>query len=499
MHDGEVVTKVREVDNPHRGVASRSADGCAGDTRRRRDFGTEFLKDGRELSWLEAMALFKDKSGRPGPATWEGGDVPAGQADFPVGGVSWFEAAAYAKHAGKSLPTVYHWTRAAEGGASPLIVAGSNIESQGPAKGSTTLGMSPFGVFDLSGNVREWCQNEGGSGRYILGGGWSDPAYLFNLPYTQNPFDRSEINGVRLVRYLHQEPDLALAMQPLQSTSRDFSKETPVSDVVFDGFRRMYDYDHTPLNAKVESRDTSSADWTLEKVTFDAAYGNERVAAYVYLPRSHSPPFQSVVFFPGAIALYTRSSAGLFPARWFDFFIKNGRAVIWPIYKSTYERGDDLKSHRVAETILYRDHVLMWAKDMRRAIDYLGTRSDIDTTRLAYYGISWGGYLGGLLPAVEPRFKASVLFVAGLEMERGRPEVEPINFLPRITIPTIMLNAKYDQIFPTETSQKPFFQLLGSPPDRKRYVVYEGGHILPRAQLIRESLDWLDKYLGPVK
>ena len=92
-----------------------------------------------------------------------------------------------------------------------------------------------------------------------------------------------------------------------------------------------------------------------------------------------------------------------------------------------------------------------------------------------------------------------MLFVAGLEMERGRPEVEPINFLPRIKIPTIMLNAKYDQLFPTETSQKPFFRLLGSPPDRKRYVVYEGGHILPRAQLIRESLDWLDKYLGPVK
>jgi hypothetical protein len=62
-----------------------------------------------------------------------------------------------------------------------------------------------------------------------------------------------------------------------------------------------------------------------------------------------------------------------------------------------------------------------------------------------------------------------------------------------------MLNAKYDQIFPTGTAQKPFFQLLGSPPDRKRYVVYEGGHILPRTQLIRESLDWLDKYLGPVR
>ena len=278
---------------------------AAGGYQKREYWDRQFVKDGRQLSWGEAMALFKDKTGRPGPATWEGGSFPAGQADFPVGGLSWYEAAAYAKFVGKSLPTIYHWTRAAEGGATPLIVAGSNIESQGPAKGSTTLGMSPFGVFDLSGNVREWCENEGGSGRYILGGGWSDPAYMFNIPYTQNPFDRSEINGVRLVRYLYQEPNMALAMQRVESTSRDFSKETPVSDVVFEGFRRMYDYDRTPLNVKLESRDTSSADWTVEKVTFDAAYGNERVAAYLYLPRNASPPYQTVVFFPGSIALIT--------------------------------------------------------------------------------------------------------------------------------------------------------------------------------------------------
>ena len=354
---------------------------AAGGYQKREFWNHEFLKDGRQLSWAEAIALFKDKTGRPGPATWEGGDVPSGQADFPVGGLSWYEAAAYAKFVGKSLPTVYHWNRAAEGGATPLIVAGSNIESQGPAKGSTTHGMSPFGVFDLAGNVREWCENAGGSGRFILGGGWSDPAYMFNVPYTQSAFDRSEINGVRLVSYLYEEPNMALAMRHVESTSRDFSKETPVSDAVFDGFRPMYDYDRTPLNVKVESRDTSSVDWRVEKVTFDAAYGNERVAAYLYLPRNASPPYQTVVYFPGSIAMLTRSSAGLAGSRWFDFFVKNGRAVLWPIYKSTYERGDAVTSYRAEETILYRDHVLMWAKDMRRAIDYLGTRGDIDTTR----------------------------------------------------------------------------------------------------------------------
>ena len=121
----------------------------------------------------------------------------------------------------------------------------------------------------------------------------------------------------------------------------------------------------------------------------------------------------------------------------------------------------------------------MWGKDLRRSIDYLVTRADIDTARLAYFGISWGGEMGGIMPAIEPRLKAVVLNVAGLGMEHARPEADVLNFLPRIHQPVIMLNAKYDHFFPIETAQKPFFEYLGTPPDRKRYVVYEGGHILP--------------------
>jgi hypothetical protein len=55
-----------------------------------------FIKDGRAVSWQEAMQ-FRDRAGRPGPATWQLGDYPEGQGDFPVTGVSWYEAAAYAE------------------------------------------------------------------------------------------------------------------------------------------------------------------------------------------------------------------------------------------------------------------------------------------------------------------------------------------------------------------------------------------------------------------
>jgi cephalosporin-C deacetylase-like acetyl esterase len=173
--------------------------------------------------------------------------------------------------------------------------------------------------------------------------------------------------------------------------------------------------------------------------------------------------------------------------------------VVYPIYKGTYERGSGLNSDYPSQTSLYREHVIAWAKDIGRSIDYLETRNDIDTKSIAYYGISWGAAMGAIMPAVEQRFKTCVLYVAGLEFQRALPEVDAINFIGRVKIPVIMLNGKYDNYFPVETSQKPMFSLFGTPLTQKKYVLYETGHFVPRNQLIKESLDWLDKYLGPVK
>jgi pimeloyl-ACP methyl ester carboxylesterase len=136
----------------------------------------------------------------------------------------------------------------------------------------------------------------------------------------------------------------------------------------------------------------------------------------------------------------------------------------------------------------------MWAKDLRRSIDYLETRTDVTATNLAYYGLSWGGAMGGLMPAVEPRIKVNVLVVAGLDFPRTQPEVEPLNFLPRVTIPTLMINGRFDFFFPVESSQDPMFHFLGTPANDKRHVVDAGSHFVPRARLIQEVLEWLDKY-----
>ena len=65
-------------------------------------------------------------------------------------------------------------------------------------------------------------------------------------------------------------------------------------------------------------------------------------------------------------------------------------------------------------------------------------------------------------------------------------------------MPVLMLNGDYDYVFPLETAQKPLFDLLGTPPQYKRHVVFDAGHGVPRDPQIRETLAWLDRYLGPV-
>src|SRR5207247_1698778 len=259
-----------------------------------------FGKAGKTLSWEEAMAEFKDSTGRPGPSTWELGSYPEGRADYPVNGVSWYEAAAYTEFAGKSLPTIFHWYKAADIGIFSDILKLSNFGGEGPARVGTHQGLTQSGAYDMAGNVREWCRNETGGRRYILGGAWSDPGYMFSSSDAQLPFDRSPTNGLRCVKYTASVPEEQRA--PIERLTRDYSRETPVSDEVFRIYRGLYAYDKTPLNAKIESVDESSPYWRKEKVTFDAAYGHERVPAYLFLPRNAAAPYQTVVYFPSSIA-----------------------------------------------------------------------------------------------------------------------------------------------------------------------------------------------------
>jgi len=463
----------------------------AGGYSKREYWKEKFLRNGQELSWEQAMTAFRDTTGRPGPAAWELGEFPAGQDEYPVTGISWYEAAAYAEFVGKTLPTTYQWRLAAsQKGVFSDILQLSNFSGKGLAPVGTYAGLGPYGTYDMAGNAKEWCWNASGQQRYILGGGWNEAVYMYMDDDVRPPFDRAATNGVRLIKSLGDLPSAFLQPIPNEPV-RDYKKEKPVSDQVFAAYKGLYSYDRSPLNATLEGSE-ETPDWRMEHITFNAAYGKERVPAYLFIPKNRQPPYQTVVYFPHA-GIFVPGSSKRLEMFSLDYIIKSGRALIFPIYKGTLERYVDTEEGSNAE----RDLEVQDYKDMARAIDYLEARAEIDRSKLAYYGISYGANVGPVMVALEPRFKAAVLVGGGFTTGPEMPEIREINFAPRLRIPTLMINGRYDFIFPLEASQDPMFHLLGTPENDKRHLLFDTGHIPPRNEIIRATLDWLDHYLGP--
>jgi len=455
-----------------------------------------FVSEGQTLSWPEAMKRFVDATGRPGPSTWELGDYPKGQADYPVTGISWYEAAAYAEFVGKTLPTVHHWDRAAVTWNSGFIVPFSNFRMAGAARVGHYQGVSPFGTYDMAGNAKEWCWNEVGRFRAMCGGGWNDPEYMFAAVDGRPAFMRDRTFGFRCAKYLEEGAIYPTAFGSVSEVSEwDFRKQAqPCTDEVFKIYQRLFSYSKDELHAQVERRDDSVEDYVMEKVSFDAAYGKERVIAYLFLPRRGTPPFQTIIDFPGGTASYFDSIKEYPIRRVATIHTKSRRAFVMPVYNGTFERRYPPTQQWTPE--FKRDLIYLQSKDLGRTIDYLETRSDFDTKKIAFTGWSWGGWIGVILCAVEPRFKAVVLIGGGLEGGL-LPEVNPVNFAPRITIPVVLINGKYDHAFPLESNQKILYKLLGTRPEDKRHAVFETGHdVWSETGCIKEMLDFLDKYLG---
>ncbi len=454
-----------------------------------------FVEGGRQIPWEEAIARFRDVTGRPGPATWELGAYPEGQADYPVSGVSWYEAAAYAEFAGKSLPTIYHWLKAAGISYYSDILQCSNFSAAGPVRVGSRQGLSPYGNYDMAGNVKEWCWNQAGDLHYILGAAYNEPTYMFSDYDAQSPFARSSTFGFRCAKY--SAPPSGAVLAPIKALSRDYAKEKPASDEAFRVYRTLFSYDRTELKSAIEATDDSSPYWRRERVTFDAAYGGERVVAILFLPRNVGPPYQTVVYFPGSSAFMVKSSSNSIDGSALGFVMRSGRALLYPIYKGSYERGSG--AGRPDSPNAWRGVLISSSMDLGRSLDYLETRSDIDRTKLAYYGLSAGAVLGPVLTAVDSRFRAAVLEGGGLMLEAPPAETDPINFASRARMPVLMLNGRFDFTMPVATNQLPLFRLLGAPEKDKRHVLFDAGHAVPRAPKIKEILDWLDRYLGPVK
>jgi dipeptidyl aminopeptidase/acylaminoacyl peptidase len=179
-----------------------------------------------------------------------------------------------------------------------------------------------------------------------------------------------------------------------------------------------------------------------------------------------------------------------------EALVRSGRAVLYPVYKGTHERR---LPPGTAGARAFRDVRIQQFKDMARSLDYLQSRDDVDGAKLAYVGASMGASIGLVNTPLENRLGAVVLLSGGIPRWEFPPELDPINFVPRATAPTLFVNGRDDFNFPLDTSVRPAFERLGVPEPKKKLVVLEGGHVLPRLTMVKETLDWLDRWLGPVQ
>jgi fermentation-respiration switch protein FrsA (DUF1100 family) len=154
--------------------------------------------------------------------------------------------------------------------------------------------------------------------------------------------------------------------------------------------------------------------------------------------------------------------------------------------------------------------VTQYYQDLARSVDYLQERSDIDRNKLAFLAASADDY-GIMCLALEDRFKVAILYACGLPLRREfpfdprrdarlRPELDPMNYVPHVRIPVLMVNSQNDPFYPLQTSQLPLYKLLGAPEKDKLHRVYNAsGHGIPGQLCAEDMLSWLDQYLGKVR
>ena len=358
------------------------------------------ILDGRTMPWAEAVARFRDQTGRPGPAAWEVGTYPADRDEYPVNGMSWAKPPPTGGVPRQELTDGVSRLRAAGIPGAAYITPLSNVRSGVllPVGQAQAVGLA--GASDMAGNLKQWCWNEVQRGmRYVLGGAWNEPDYMFLYLYGRSPWDRSANTEFRLVNDPMPASVPPVTKVTLPQRVRNYQTETPPSDEVFAVYRQQFAYDPTPLDARVEQV-TDREFWRQEKISFNAKYGKERVPAYLYTPKHGTPPYPLALDWPGSGVLQQRSSEGWAISQ-LDFVLKSGRAVLAPVYYGTFERNAGRMTSWPEHSRSYIDWVMKQVSDGRRALDYAQTRSDLRSDRIAYFGSSWGSRMGPMMLALD--------------------------------------------------------------------------------------------------
>ncbi|MFK7828747.1 MAG: SUMF1/EgtB/PvdO family nonheme iron enzyme [Congregibacter sp.] len=452
------------------------------------------------------IETFLDLTGRPGPSNWELGNYPTGAANQPVGGISLYEAKAYARYRGMLLPTIHHWSRAAfapmegMGQVAPFVAHDSNFGAE-VVPADEIRGIGPWGTVQMAGNAREWVWNTSNELGLALGGAWTNYDDVFQQAYTISPLDRAPENGMRLMHALGEPVDPQL-LEPINLNEDALSaRHTPIDNDAFETLR--YQFSHVPrtplsiTNETVESNDS----WKIEELSLEFP-GSGELTMFIITPVNPSDKLQAVIYMPHSGALRSIPNRDLLEQLGFmDYVVRAGRAIVIPVMDGMAQRFSELPSDQSARADAVRRRTLARYEDVASTIDYLESRGDIDSDKIGFLGFSYGAYESATFLAIEDRIKALVLISGGTPYwDYSDPMADPINYYPRVMQPALLINGRYDHLFTYENSQLYMLELLGAAEEHKRHLVFEEGHFdFPRNTVSREVSDWLDTYLGPVR
>lgn len=293
---------------------------------------------------------------------------------------------------------------------------------------------------------------------------------------------------------------LSIILTPIFTSSPVFAQSTPENPVDAAEYQRILEYYAYDRDIPSDPRFYGEWPWrgphTLYKVSYRGVR-EQRVPAYLAIPKGKEGEKLPVIVLMHGWNLFWGKDEDWVQA-WISVLTAQGYAVLAPDHflfgERKVEGGFDEGSNR--GPYYYRDWMTQSVVDLRRGIDYLLTRPDIDPGRIAVLGGSMGGWIGSILTAVEPRIKTSVLIVPAMEEVTDQTPpgrvINSRNFFPHYrNVSLMMVLAKKDNPNRNALAR----ELFETAPVKKKMVAYDEGHFLDPNKYNEEILDWLKNNL----
>jgi dienelactone hydrolase len=284
-----------------------------------------------------------------------------------------------------------------------------------------------------------------------------------------------------------------------QNTKEDTKSILPVvSNEAYQAIVQFYEYDaEIPLEAQIaEKKELPYGN--REKIIF-TGINQSRVPSYLIIPKDGARYHTVVLIVDGIFGS---------KERWFDdeswpkgglvtkALLNNGFAVMIldAVYHGERSAENDYAGPSLKYPIAARDMMMQTTIEHRRAIDYLSSRADIDTTRIGVLGLSMGGLSTFQLASIDSRIKTAI---AGLTPQIKEPKFQPVvstTFASHVTCSSFLMFMGNEDSWYTMKEARQLYDLI--PVTKKEFVEYNTGHV-PPIEYVDKVTDWFVKNLKP--